>query len=83
MSRLYLQVKDTEGALERILGTTRRRGFRIAQCNVQTVRGGSHFDIILDVIGERPIALLSRQFEKLFDVVSVAENAEVALARRA
>lgn len=78
-----VQVRDAEGILERILMTTRRRGFRLYGCTVHLAAALSHYDIILQVESERPLAFLMLQLQKLVDVVSVGETAGERHARRA
>lgn len=82
-SLLYLQIKNEEGALERILRTTRHRGFQLESFNVQPARNPELYDVTLRVAGERPLGFLSRQFDKLFDVVAVTELCEATYARSA
>lgn len=82
-SLLYLQIKNEEGALERVLRTTRHRGFTLESFNVQTGRNPELYDVTLCIAGERPVNFLSRQFDKLFDVVAVTELHEASYARSA
>lgn len=79
-SLLYLQIRNEEGALERVLRTTRHRGFQLESVNVQTARNPELFDVTLRVASERPVSFLSRQFDKLFDVVAVTELREAGYA---
>ncbi len=79
-SLLYLQIRNEEGALERVLRTTRHRGFQLESVNVQTARNPELFDVTLRVASERPVSFLSRQFDKLFDVVAVTELREAEYA---
>lgn len=82
-SLLYLQIKNEEGALERVLRTTRHRGFSLETFSVQPARNPALYDVTLRVSGARPLDFLSRQFGKLLDVVAVTELGEANMARRA
>ncbi len=83
MSALCVHVRDAEGILERILMTTRRRGFRLYGCEVQLAAIPTHYDITLHVDSERPLSFLANQLQKLVDVVHVRESNEERHARRA
>ncbi|MBI2381958.1 MAG: acetolactate synthase 2 small subunit [Gammaproteobacteria bacterium] len=80
---LYLQIRNDEGALERVLRTTRHRGFQLETFTVTTARDPQFFDVTLRVSSERPVDFLSRQFGKLLDVVAVSELRDASLARSA
>jgi len=78
---LNLKVTAVEGALVRVLGMTERRGFRPVAFSA-----ASHDDALLlslTVFSERPIELLIRQLEKLFDVrrVDLAPGLRLEVAR--
>ena len=65
-----IRARDTEGALERIMGRIRQRGYRISQF-IATPSGTQHFEILLTVKSERRAELLVPQLEKLYDVEGV------------
>lgn len=67
---LQIQLRATEGAIIRVLGMTERRGFRLEQVHVGEAQGDGH-DVQLTVSGDRPVALLKRQLDRLYDVIWV------------
>jgi acetolactate synthase II small subunit len=68
---LRMNVRDTDGALVRVLGLTERRGYR--PTSVVAESGGSEpwFQLRLRVETRRPIEQLVRQLNKLIDVRDV------------
>ena len=67
---LDLQVRNAEGILVRVLGLVERRGFSPVTFSADTV--GDTMLLSLTVRSQRPVELLVRQLEKLFDVTLVA-----------
>lgn len=65
-SSLELQLQAGEGALQRMLGTVERRGFRVLTCTAGTQ--GDDYRVQLDVEGTRDPLLLCRQLDRLVDV---------------
>ena len=67
---LQIRIRQSDGALERILGVTRRRQFALSQLNVSEAGRGAaaDYDVEMTVRGERAPAFLVRQLEKLEDV---------------
>jgi len=65
---IQLKVKIAEGALLRVLGVVRRRGFEIARLAANRSARDACVDVVMMVEGERPAEVLVRQLEKLFDV---------------
>ena len=68
---LQIRIRQSDGALERILGVTRRRQFALSQLSVSETSSrnvSADFDVEMTVRGERPPAFLVRQLEKLEDV---------------
>lgn len=63
---------DAEGALERLLGRLRQRGF--ALCTLSAGRSSDHASIRarITVEGSRPVEPMVNQLNKLFDVKQVA-----------
>ena len=82
---LQLRVKQSEGALVRILGVTRRRRFDLLHLTVDTTEDGHFLDIQMAVQADRAENTLVRQIEKLEDVsqVAVVEPDEAPAQRRA
>ena len=73
---LQLSMKNMEGALERLLGVVRYRGFQVMGMNAQTNREGSHLDVRLTVSGTKS-SNLCKQIAKLFDVENVSVFSDV------
>ncbi|HUJ32531.1 MAG TPA: ACT domain-containing protein [Candidatus Acidoferrum sp.] len=68
---LRLQVKNDEGALVRILGTTRRRRFDLVSLKADCSPDGSFLEVRMTVQADRPESTLVRHLEKLMDVSQV------------
>mgnify|MGYP000602915110 CR=1 FL=1 len=66
-----LRVRNAEGALERVLGVVRIRGFAVQSMSAQHDLTGQHFDLTLRLKSDRPIGRLSNQLSKLVDVESL------------
>ena len=66
-----LRVRNAHGALERVLGVIRVRGFAVQSLSVQPSHGGQYLDLTLRVESTRPSHCLYRQLEKLYEVESV------------
>jgi acetolactate synthase regulatory subunit len=82
---LQLRVKQSEGALVRILGVTRRRRFDLLHLTADTTEDGHFLDVQMTVQADRAENTLVRQIEKLEDVsqVAVVEPDEAPAQRRA
>ena len=82
---LQLRVKQSEGALVRILGVTRRRRFDLLHLTADTSEDGHFLDVQMTVQADRAENTLVRQIEKLEDVsqVEVVEPGDVAGENRA
>ncbi|MFZ3214842.1 MAG: ACT domain-containing protein [Candidatus Acidiferrales bacterium] len=82
---LQLRVKQSEGALVRILGVTRRRRFDLLHLTADASEDGNFLDVQMTVQADRAENTLVRQIEKLEDVsqVEVVEPDEAAGERRA
>ena len=74
---LAMKLKNCEGALERILGRVRQRGFSIAGVDARQSRDGKTFDVRLELQGERNAENLIRQLEKSFSVLAVSFAIEI------
>ena len=75
---LQLRVKQSEGALVRLLSVTRRRRFEILSLKASPSPQAGFFDIQMTVQADRSGSTLVRQIEKLVDVsgVEIIEPAE-------
>ena len=69
MYRLNIEMRDLEGGLLRLLGTTERRGWRAVV--VHAVRGPDRLWVDLTVRGEGSVELLHRQLRRLHEVRDV------------
>lgn len=70
---LQIRIRRSDGALERILGVTRRRQFALSQLSVSEAgRGAADYDVEMTVRGERAPMFLVRQLEKLEDVAELS-----------
>ena len=68
--RLLITLRDTDGALQRLLGTAERRGFRICAVHAEMVESAqSH--VAITVESARDVALLARQLLRLHEVCDV------------
>jgi acetolactate synthase II small subunit len=70
--QIHCRMTQEAAALERLCQVVRVRGFRIAAMAVES--DGGHFDIALRLEGNRPIAMLRSQLEKLHTVTSCEEK---------
>lgn len=68
---LQLRVKQSEGALVRVLGVTRRRRFDLLQLTANASEDGNFLDVRMTVRADRAENTLLRQIEKLEDVSQV------------
>ncbi len=73
-SVIVLQVKNQSGSLERVLRVMRHRGFELVNMKVDDVSSGTVFSVILQVQSERPLPLLTKQLNKLVDVILVKDD---------
>jgi acetolactate synthase regulatory subunit len=67
--RLSLRLRPAEGAVLRVLGCIERRGFAIEQ--IESRHAGGAIALAVAVHGERPVEVLVRQLERLYDVLAV------------
>jgi len=65
---INVQTKISEGAIERILGKIRGRGWSITQISAQIDASEKHYAMSLIIEGDRSIENLILQIEKLYDV---------------
>lgn len=69
--RLELTLRQAEGALVRVLGTTERRGFRPVTVDGEAQPDGDRWHLRMTVEGERSDAALQQQLAKLHDCLAV------------
>lgn len=63
---VHIEMNATPETLERVLRLTRHRGFTI--CNMEMKSQGTDSSMDVTVESDRPIYLLTKQLDKLFDV---------------
>jgi acetolactate synthase II small subunit len=69
--RLDLTLRQSEGALTRVLGTAERRGFRPLAVEGEARPDGDRWHLQMTVEGERPAEGLHQQLAKLYDCLDV------------
>ena len=70
-SHFDLQLSPEPGALQRLLGVVRRRGFTIVSMNASREPHGHQYHLSLVVEGARCPSALRNHFSNLIDVQSV------------
>jgi len=65
---MVIEANNTPEVLERILRVIRHRGFRLSSMNAVQMNDCNNIKITVTVSSERPIDLLYKQLDKLFDV---------------
>jgi len=65
---MVIEANNTPEVLERILRVVRHRGFRISSMNSVEMNDCNSIKVTVTVSSERPIDLLYKQLDKLFDV---------------
>ncbi len=73
---LTINIKNIAGSLERVIRTVRHRGFEMVSLNVILNGDGKSASMSLSVRSERHLSTLTRQLEKLFDVLYLKCEAE-------
>ncbi|GAA0371509.1 hypothetical protein GCM10009092_39800 [Bowmanella denitrificans] len=72
--QLEMLLSDQPAVLERVLQTTRYRGFRINQLNMQPAPeqlASRKLKVSMQVSGKQPITILTSQLHKLYDLASL------------
>lgn len=67
--QLTIKANKRPETLERILRVIRHRGFEVKSLNVE--ENDTVFDLKLTLTSQRPLSLLTRQLDKLFDVIEI------------
>ena len=72
---LHIRIRKAEGCLVRLLGLVQRRGYDVRGVTARLTGDGKAFDVVLDVLpiqpANRPMEVLVRMVDKLYDVESV------------
>lgn len=69
--QLDLTLRQAEGALARVIGTTERRGFSPVSMDGETRSDGDRWHLRMTVEGERAPESLQQQLAKLYDCLTV------------
>lgn len=69
--RLDMTLRQAEGSLLRVLGTTQRRGYQTIGVNGETSSDGDRWHVSLIVESDRPGEALKAQLDKLHDCLTV------------
>ncbi|PKM05639.1 MAG: acetolactate synthase [Gammaproteobacteria bacterium HGW-Gammaproteobacteria-4] len=69
--RLDMTLRQAEGSLLRVLGTTQRRGYQTIGVNGETSSDGDRWHVSLIVESDRPGEVLKSQLDKLYDCLAV------------
>jgi len=76
---MVIEANNTPEVLERILRVIRHRGFRISTINSVQMNDCNNIKITVTVSSERPIDLLYKQLDKLFDVSKLSYQQSTAI----
>lgn len=68
---LEITTANSEGALERILGCLRQRGFALCGMMADRSHDQTAMEVRLTLEGARPMDLAVKQISKLYDVLNV------------
>lgn len=68
--QLELNLDNQPAVLERVLQTTRYRGFELKDMNVELTDQNS-LRLLMTVSGQHPINILTTQLNKLYDLASL------------
>ncbi|WP_257280598.1 MULTISPECIES: acetolactate synthase 2 small subunit [unclassified Endozoicomonas] len=72
---LTIQCYKKPEVLERLLRVVRHRGFDLESLSMNSSECGKMVSAAINVSSERPIETLTRQIEKLYDVLDVCQPA--------
>ena len=68
---LLIKGNNSPELLERLLRVCRHRGFTVQNINGETTENEKSLHVTLTVCSDRPVSLLNKQLEKLFDITQV------------
>lgn len=68
--QLQLILSNQPAVLERVLQTTRYRGFKLDSLNLQAVKADT-LELSMTVCSQQSVSLLTTQLNKLYDLVSI------------
>ncbi|MDK2124854.1 ACT domain-containing protein [Parachitinimonas caeni] len=71
-NRLNLRLQDGEGALERLLGMVRQRGFQVSRFSATWDNADGLIEVTMEVDGAQPAMRLVSQLSELAEVRELA-----------
>jgi acetolactate synthase regulatory subunit len=71
---LRLRLRRDEGALLRLIGVVRRRGYEVLDLEAHTTQGGASMEVLLTLESERSAEVLERHVAKLVEVEVVVST---------
>lgn len=74
--QLDMLLSNQPAVLERVLQTTRYRGFKVDSMQMQPA--SKQMRVSMQVSGQQPISLLTSQLHKLYDLASLECQAQLA-----
>jgi acetolactate synthase II small subunit len=69
---LDLIIANSEGALERVLGTLRQRSFSLIGLSAGRLADANSMSARITIEGDRPVESIIKQIAKLYDVKHIA-----------
>lgn len=80
--QLQLELANQPAVLERVLQTTRYRGFSLESMQLESV-GQDKLELSMKVSGQHPINILTTQLNKLYDLASLTFEQDMPLKNMA
>jgi len=80
--QLQLELVNQPAVLERVLQTTRYRGFVLQSMQLESV-AQDRLELSMKVSGQQPINILTTQLNKLYDLASLTFEQDVPLKNTA
>ncbi|MBI1271898.1 acetolactate synthase 2 small subunit [bacterium] len=77
-----ISMKNSEGALERVLGRLRQRSFSLCSLKADSLESGKEMVARVTVESERSAEYAMKQIDKLYDVARVVLNEVVEEAKQ-
>ncbi len=77
-----ISMKNSEGALERVLGRLRQRSFSLCSLKADSIESGKEMVARVTVESERSAEYAMKQIDKLYDVARVVLNEVVEEAKQ-
>lgn len=77
-----ISMRNSEGALERVLGRLRQRSFSLCSLKADSIESGKEMVARVTVESERSAEYAMKQIDKLYDVARVVLNEVVEEAKQ-